>query len=129
MKITRMNHAAVNVLGKVEAAHQFYTEVLGLPQVPIQLPGMPPVEESDIGFWLEQEGVQLHVIGREPMGGTPDPTQSHVSWYVEDLDQATAELESRGIDMRVMGEGLLKIIWVLDPAGNIVELQQDPNCA
>ena len=73
--------------------------------------------------WLEQEGVQLHVIGREPMGGTPDPTQSHVSWYVEDLDQATAELEDRGIDMRVMGEGLLKIIWVLDPAGNIVELQ------
>ncbi len=89
---------------------------------------MPPVQESDLGFWLEQEGVQLHVIGREPMGGTPDPTQSHVSWYVEDLDQATAELEARGIDMRVMGEGLLKIIWVLDPAGNIVELQQDPNC-
>lgn len=128
MKITRINHAAVNVLGKVEAAHEFYTEVLGLPQVPIALPGMPPVEESDIGFWLEQEGVQLHVIGREPMGGTPDPTQSHVSWYVEDLDQATAELEGRGIDMRVMGEGLRKIIWVLDPAGNIVELQQDPNC-
>ena len=127
MKITRMNHAAVNVRGKVQEAHEFYTQVLGLPQVPIQVPGMPPVMESDIGFWVEQEGVQLHVIGREPLGGTPDPTQSHVSWYVEDLDVATQELEEHGFDMRVMGEGLAKIIWILDPCGNIVELQQDPN--
>jgi catechol 2,3-dioxygenase-like lactoylglutathione lyase family enzyme len=128
MKITRMNHAAVNVLGKVEEAHAFYTEVLGLPQVPIQVPGMPPVQESDIGFWVEQEGVQLHVIGREPMGGTPDPTQAHVSWYVQDLDEATQTLAGQGLEMRVMGEGQHRIIWVLDPAGNIVELQQDPQC-
>lgn len=128
MNITRINHAAVNVLGKVEEAHEFYTKLLGLPQVPIQLPGQPPVMESDIGFWVEQHGVQLHVIGREPMGGTPDPTQTHVSWYVEDIDEVTRKLEAQNIESRVMGEGQARIIWVLDPAGNIVEFQQDPEC-
>jgi catechol 2,3-dioxygenase-like lactoylglutathione lyase family enzyme len=128
MKITRMNHAAVNVTGKIDEAREFYVNILGIPQVPIQLPGQPPIADSEFGFWLEQEGVQMHVIGREPMGGTPDPTQFHVSWFVEDLEVASSELESNDIDMRVMGEGLNRIIWVLDPAGNIVELQQDPNC-
>jgi len=128
MKITRINHAAVNVTGKVDEAHDFYVGLLGLPRVPIQLPGMPPVEKSDLGFWVEQAGMQVHVIGREPLGGTPDPTQAHLSWYVEDLDTATRDLEARGIDMRVMGEGQTRIIWVLDPAGNIVEFQQDPDC-
>ena len=128
MKITRINHAAVNVTGKVEEAHDFYVRLLGLPQVPIQLPGGPPVMESALGFWVEQNGVQLHVIGREPLGGTPDPTQNHVSWFVEDLDAAVGELEQHGIEMRVMGEGSGRIIWVLDPGGNIVEFQQDPDC-
>ena len=128
MKITRINHAAVNVTGKIDEARNFYVNVLGIPQVPIQLPGLPPVEESEFGFWLEQNGVQMHVIGREPMGGTPDPTQSHVSWYVEDLDVTTRDFEDNDIDMRVMGEGTRRIIWVLDPAGNIVEFQQDPDC-
>jgi catechol 2,3-dioxygenase-like lactoylglutathione lyase family enzyme len=128
LKITRINHAAVNVTGKIDEAHDFYVKLLGLPQVPIQLPGMEPITDSDFGFWVEQEGVQLHVIGREPMGGTPDPTQTHVSWYVEDLNAAVQDLENSGIDMRVMGEDLGRIIWVLDPCGNIVEFQQDPNC-
>ena len=129
MKVTRMNHAAVNVTGKAKEAHAFYVDLLGLPQVPIQLPGMAaPVTDSEFGFWVEQERVQLHVIAREPMGGTPDPTQNHVSWYVEDIDAAAQTLEDNDIDMRVMGEGLTRIIWILDPCGNIMEFQQDPDC-
>ena len=127
MKITRMNHAAVNVTGNTEAAHAFYVDLLGLPKVPIQLPGMPPVQDSEFGFWVEQAGVQLHVIGREPMGGTPDPTQNHVSWDVEDIDAAADKLADNSIESRVMGEGQQRIIWILDPAGNIMEFQQDPN--
>ena len=129
MKITRMNHAAVNVTGKTAEARDFYLDLLGLPQVPIQLPGMAPIEDSEFGFWVELAGVQMHVIGREPMGGNPDPTQNHVSWYVEDIDAAARKLADNGIEMRVMGDGLTRIIWVLDPAGNIMEFQQDPDCA
>ncbi len=129
MRITRMNHAAVNVTGKTDEARAFYIDLLGLPQVPIQLPGMPPVTDSEFGFWVETERVQLHVIGREPMGGTPDPTQNHVSWFVEDIDAAAKKLDDNNVEMRVMGEGLTRIIWILDPAGNIMEFQQDPDCA
>jgi len=128
MHITRMNHAAVNVTGKTAEARAFYIDLLGLPQVPIQLPGMPPVTDSEFGFWVETGRVQLHVIGREPMGGTPDPTQNHVSWFVEDIDAAAQKLEDNNVEMRVMGEGLTRIIWILDPCGNIMEFQQDPDC-
>ena len=76
---------------------------------------------------MEQDGVQLHAIGAPPMGGPPDPTQFHVSWYVEDLDVAAAELAEAGLETRVMGEGDNRIVWVLDPAGNVVEFQRDPD--
>ena len=52
MKITRINHAAVNIHGKVDEAREFYTELLGLPEVPIQLPGRPPIPKGAIqAFW------------------------------------------------------------------------------
>ncbi len=126
MNITRMNHAAVNVTGKVKEAHDFYVDFLGLPEVPIQLPGMDPVTKSDFGFWVEKEGVQMHVIGRESMGDAPDPTQFHVSWYVEGIEAVAAKVEEAGMHNRIMGEGDRRIIWILDPSGNIVEFQQDP---
>ncbi|MBT7333448.1 MAG: hypothetical protein HN856_03640 [Gammaproteobacteria bacterium] len=129
MKITRINHAAVNVTGKAAQARAFYIDLLGLQQVPIQLPGQPPIADSEFGFWVEQDNVQLHVIAREPMGGTPDPTQNHVSWYVEDIEAAAAKLADNQIEMRVMGEGATRIIWILDPVGNIMEFQQDPGVA
>ncbi len=127
MNITRMNHAAVNVLGKVDEARAFYVDLLGLPEVPIQLLGMEPIRNSDLGFWLEKEGVQMHVIGRESMGEAPDPTQFHVSWFVEDIDAVAVELADRDVHNRTMGEGDHRIIWILDPSGNVVEFQQDPN--
>jgi catechol 2,3-dioxygenase-like lactoylglutathione lyase family enzyme len=128
MKITRINHAAVNVLGKVEEARAFYVGLLGLPEVPIQIPGRPPIVGAAGGFWLEKDGVQLHAIGRESMGDPPDPTQHHVSWFVEDLDVVVAELAAEGLETRVMGEGGQRIVWALDPSGNVVEFQQDPDC-
>jgi catechol-2,3-dioxygenase len=45
---------------------------------------------------------------------------------VEDLDAAIAELADRGIQYvrGVQGEGIVQI-WITDPAGNTIELQQD----
>jgi hypothetical protein len=45
---------------------------------------------------------------------------------VADLDEAVARLEAHGVEMRVLGEGRSRIVWVSDPAGNTVEFQQDP---
>ena len=44
-----------------------------------------------------------------------------------DLDQAVSELAAHGIEMRVLGEGRSRIVWISDPAGNTVEFQQDPH--
>ena len=94
MKITRFNHAAVNIHGKVDEAREFYIDVLGLPEVPIQLPGRPPLPKGAIqAFWLELGGCQVHAIGAPHRGELREPTGPHVSWYVADLDQAVGELD------------------------------------
>ena len=62
MKITRFNHMAYNVAGAGPEARDFYLRFLGLPEVPITFPGRPTVMGSDRGFWLEQAGVQMHII-------------------------------------------------------------------
>ena len=127
MKVTRFNHAAVNIHGKLEEAHAFYTQVLGLPEVPVALPGRAPFAKGQVpAFWLELEGCQLHAIGTPLRGEARDPAGFHTSWFVADLDEAVAELSARGIEMRVLGQGRTRIVWVADPAGNTVELQQDP---
>jgi catechol 2,3-dioxygenase-like lactoylglutathione lyase family enzyme len=129
MKITRFNHAAVNIHGKVDEAREFYTGVLGLPEVPIQLPGRPPLPKGTVqAFWLELGGCQVHAIGAPAKGELREPAGPHVSWFVADLELAIGELTARGIEMRVLGEGRDRIVWVADPAGNTVEFQQDPHC-
>ncbi len=129
MQITRINHTAVNIHGHSDEARRFYIDFLGLPEVPIQMPGQPPIENNTTGgFWLEKEGVQVHVIGL-PMKGEPgEPTGPHVSWYVADLDEAVRLLDERDMIIRQIGEGRDRIIWVADPAGNTFEIQQDPDC-
>jgi catechol 2,3-dioxygenase-like lactoylglutathione lyase family enzyme len=128
IKVTRMFHAAVNTAGRQEECRRFYTDFLGLPEVPVDLPGLS-VDPADLPiFWVEKQGVQLHVISSPKSGDTIDPVGNHVSWFVEDIDAAVAEIESRGLEMKAMGEGRGRIVWILDPAGNTMELQQDPAC-
>ena len=49
-----------------------------------------------------------------------------IGGIVADLDTAVGELEQRGIDYQraVQGESTVQI-WINDPAGNTIELQQD----
>lgn len=128
MKITRINHCAVNVHGHSDEAREFYTEFLGLPEVPIQLPGHPPLANNTTGgFWLQLDGIQVHVIGLPTNGEPGDPTGPHVSWYVADLDEAIRELAERNMILKTIGEGRNRIVWFADPSGNTVEIQQDPD--
>ena len=124
MKITRFNHLAVNIHGKVDEARKFYTGLLGLSEVPIQLRGRAPGTVP--GFWLQLAGVHVHAIGYPTKGELREPTGPHLGWYVADLDEAVAELTANGLEIRVLGEGRERIVWVADPAGNTVEFQQDP---
>lgn len=128
MKVTRVLHAAVNVHGGLGEAGDFYRGLLGL--VPTPRPEVPGVE----GTWFAVGGVQLHLVGAPSAGGGIDPTGSHVCLGVEDIQAAQAELERRGVPyVRATQDpppgtaagGPVVQIWIIDPAGNTVELQQD----
>jgi hypothetical protein len=59
-------------------------------------------------------------------GNGIDPTGPHFCVLVDDLDAAIRELDSRGIEHLRAARGDVVQIWITDPAGNTIELQQDP---
>jgi catechol 2,3-dioxygenase-like lactoylglutathione lyase family enzyme len=66
-------------------------------------------------------------VGAPPRGTPIDSTGNHYCVAVDDLDAAIAELDAQGIEYKrgVQGESNVQI-WINDPAGNTIELQQDP---
>jgi catechol 2,3-dioxygenase-like lactoylglutathione lyase family enzyme len=121
VKVTRFQHVSVNANGTpLEEMVAFYNGVLGLGDKPRpEIPGVP-------GHWHVVSDQELHLVGAPPTGGAIDPTGHHFCLAVDDLDAAVAELEERGIDYlrAIQGAGTVQI-WISDPAGNTVELQQE----
>jgi catechol 2,3-dioxygenase-like lactoylglutathione lyase family enzyme len=122
MKVTRFHHVSVNSNGTpLEQMVDFYRGVLGLgDKARPEIPGIP-------GHWHAVGDQELHLVGAPPRGTTIDSTGHHYCVAVDDLDAAVAELEARGIEFEraVQGPGTVQI-WITDPAGNTIELQQDP---
>ncbi|HMD46894.1 MAG TPA: VOC family protein [Acidimicrobiales bacterium] len=121
MKVTRMHHVSVNANGTpLEAMVGFYHDVLGLGDLDRpDIPGVP-------GHWHPVGDQQLHLVAAPTTGHGIDPSAHHYCVAVEDLDVAIAELEGRGIEYVRAVQGVDTVqIWILDPAGNIIELQQD----
>lgn len=121
MKVTRLNHAAINVHGKWEACRDFYQEFMGIGTVDRGV-----FENMIGGCWLQLPNGQVHVIDAEYDGSPGAPVGPHISYYVSDLDEAEREVRERGLEPIAFGEAEKRILWVTDPAGNTVELQQDP---
>lgn len=122
MKITRVNHAAYNLPAGIEAVERFYTGTLGIPTVPRDVPAEWAARVP--GFWMQLPNAQVHMI-QSPLAGTPrEPVGPHIAFFVEDLEQAVAELQAGGIDFDRLGG----FVFLADPAGLTVELQQDPLC-
>jgi catechol 2,3-dioxygenase-like lactoylglutathione lyase family enzyme len=121
MKVTRFHHVSVNTNGtSLDDTIAFYRDVLGLADEPRpEIPGVP-------GHWHGVGDQQLHIVGAAASGASIDPTGFHYCVAVDDLDSAIAELEARRIPYlrAVQGEDTVQI-WIADPAGNTIELQQD----
>ena len=121
MKVTRIHHVSVNVNGtSLDELSAFYGDVLGLADKDRpDIPGVP-------GRWHHVGDLELHLVGAPGSGSPPDPTGPHWCAAVEDLDGAIAELDARGIPYLrgVQGAGVVQI-WISDPAGNTIELQQE----
>ena len=119
MRVTRVGHVSVNVEGSLDETRRFYADVLGLGDVP--RPDIPGVA----GHWHGIEDVELHLVDAPAAGRGIDPTGPHFCVYVDDLDAAIRELDDRGIPHLDGAQGEVIQIWITDPAGNTVELQQE----
>ena len=110
----------------MEECKKFYTEFLGLQETPRTIP--PEAAKQIPGFWLQLDDVQLHVMGVELDGSLRNPFGHHFSLFVESMDEARKTLEEEGVEYRDFeaGKGHEERIWFLDPAGNTIEIQQDP---
>jgi catechol 2,3-dioxygenase-like lactoylglutathione lyase family enzyme len=121
MKVTRFHHVSVNCHdASLDDMVAFYQGLLELDDVP--RPDIPGVD----GHWHAVGDQQLHVVGAPPRGTPIDSTGNHYCVAVADLDAAIAELEARGIPYQrgLQNESVVQI-WINDPAGNTLELQQE----
>jgi catechol 2,3-dioxygenase-like lactoylglutathione lyase family enzyme len=125
MKVTRLLHASVNVSADLDATRDFYARTLGLESTwRPEIPGVP-------GAWFAVDAVQLHLVGApERTGRSIDPSAHHVCFAVADLDAAVAELDAAGVAYLRGSQDQHGVevaqVFVTDPVGNVVELQQDP---
>lgn len=121
MKVTRFHHVSVNCNeAPLSEMVSFYADLFRLDSKERpNIPGIP-------GHWFGVSNQELHVVGAPPRGSEIDSTGNHFCVAVEELDEAIAELEARHIpyERAVQGTGTVQI-WISDPAGNTIELQQD----
>lgn len=118
MKVVRVQHVSVNCRGRLDATRRFYSELFELPPIP------RPVIPGVAGSWLGIGDVQLHLVDAAQSGDLPDPVAPHWCLWVADIDAARAELEEVGIDYIEGAQGEVVQIWITDPNGQVVELQQ-----
>ncbi len=117
-----------------EKALGFYRDVLGLDADPGRtVVGVP-------GYWInvggERHQTQIHLIGmtgssKQAPSPEKDPTLPQVALSVRDIDATKKELDRLGVDYwgtgGVTGQ-YSEQVFVLDPAGNIIELHQEGTC-
>jgi catechol 2,3-dioxygenase-like lactoylglutathione lyase family enzyme len=123
VKVTRTLHHSVNVEGHLDETVAFYQRLLQLPSDP------RPVIPGVGGHWFAAGDVQLHLVDADTGDQPIQPTGPHVCFAVEDLPAAVAELEESGIPYAEGAQGPVIQIWFVDPAGNTIEIQQDPDLA
>jgi catechol 2,3-dioxygenase-like lactoylglutathione lyase family enzyme len=121
VQVTRILHSSVNAHGSLEETRCFYAGVLGLDStIRPEIPGIP-------GHWFAVGDAQIHLVGAIDAGRGIDPTGHHVCLAVTDLEAAVHELEEAGIAYASAMQAAVRQVWIVDPAGNTVELQQDPD--
>jgi len=115
----QINHVSINALHLQESV-DFYVELLGAEPIPTPNFGLPVQ-------WLAVGSTQLHLFERDL---TPT-SHHHVAFTIDDLPGAYRVAERRqAFDRRAFGNHLVELpgdvvqLYVRDPAGNLVELDQ-----
>ncbi|HEV3134728.1 MAG TPA: VOC family protein [Acidimicrobiia bacterium] len=123
MKVTRVLHVSVNVEHHLSAAQDFYSTLFGLASKP--RPEVPGIS----GHWFALGDAELHLVDATAGPSGIKPAGNHFCVAVDDLDAAVAELDERNIEYVRGSQGDVVQIWIVDPTGNTIELQQDRDLA
>jgi len=130
MNIRKADHVAL-LVANVERSCHFYTQVLGMVEVP------RPQSFNFPGAWLQSNNFQIHLIGEEVEGlarqRNPGYVASelavghatHVAFEVNNLEEAMQHLHAQGVEIaggpRPRGDGVQQL-YILDPDSYVVEL-------
>jgi catechol 2,3-dioxygenase-like lactoylglutathione lyase family enzyme len=129
IKTGRVNHVAVKITD-VDKSREFYEKIIGLKKIPRPKINIP-------GEWYALGDGALHLIGGERRAKGIDPTGPHIAVQVEDIEETKKTLNEMSVNyldaaeimknvklppdqMKMVG----KQVWVQDPDGNVLELQQ-----
>jgi len=114
MQPLAVHHVSINV-SDPERSIAFYTDVLG---------GTLRGDRPDFSFggaWIDLGGQQVHLIEAD----VPPNLGQHFAILVADLDEAVAELRSKGYRLPdAMPVGTGRQTFVEDPDANLVELHE-----
>jgi catechol 2,3-dioxygenase-like lactoylglutathione lyase family enzyme len=115
----QINHVSVNARNLSESV-DFYVDLLGAEPIPTPNFGLPVQ-------WLALGGTQLHLFERD----LQPTSHHHFAVAVDDLEPVYRAAERRGaFDYESFGNHLVELpgdlvqLYVRDPAGNLVELDQ-----
>ena len=134
LKIVEMHHHAIRVAAgeqNLAEAVNFYRDILGLELDP----GRPNMDL--LGAWMSVGNrTQIHLMSIEgthrlAVGPGKDPSNPHIALAVPDIQEAKAELTRCGTEyftINVTTDARAEQIFILDPAGNLVELHQLGTC-
>ncbi len=114
IRLKNINHITYNVKNK-DAALKWYTEVLGLQQI-------PKMVDSDRLYWLQlPSGAMVHIIENPD---APSAPSHHTAFEVDDLDAARDAMVGKGLEVteiQTRHDGQ-RACYLEDPDGNRIEL-------
>ena len=118
--VVRLQHAAVTVpLEGLDEARRFYSDVLGLVEVP-----RPPEVAERPGIWYSFGSTELHIQTRRDV--PPEKGDRHPAFIVDDIDAWRERFASRGVEVidqpTIYGRRRFN---VRDPSGNLLELMTE----
>jgi catechol 2,3-dioxygenase-like lactoylglutathione lyase family enzyme len=119
LTIKAFNHIAIQI-SDVEESRDFYSETLGLKEIPA-----PAFDYPVIWFSLENSR-ELHLIGRKPEAPFTPVRSNHFALEVSDIylaEKILKENEVNCLPIKSRPDGILQL-FLTDPDGNFIELCQ-----
>ncbi|RYZ10102.1 MAG: glyoxalase [Myxococcales bacterium] len=121
MTIVALDHVQLAMpAGQEQAARDFYSGLLGLPEVP-----KPPVLAARGGCWFELGIVKVHLGVEQEFRPAK---KAHPGFRIDDLEALVKRLRAAGVPVKEDDaplEGPLRY-FAEDPFGNRLELLQAP---